>query len=196
MKRDDQRALDGPAVLIPVKAFEDAKVRLSAALPADERRRLARSLAEGVVAAAAPLPVWVACDDDAVQRWARALGAEIAWTPGLGLNGAVQAGMAMLAAAGATEAIVAHADLPLPGELAALAGFDGITIVPDRRDDGTNVLCVPCSTAFEFSYGAGSFHRHVEVARGTGVPFRVLRSAALSWDIDIPADLRDFAARP
>ena len=54
------------AVLIPVKAFADAKVRLEKVLDADARSALARRMAETVVAAAAPLPVTVVCDDDEV----------------------------------------------------------------------------------------------------------------------------------
>ena len=52
------------AVLIPVKRFDHAKGRLGTLLSTAERVRLARWLAEQVVAAARPLPVFIACDDD------------------------------------------------------------------------------------------------------------------------------------
>ena len=81
----------GPvAVLVPVKAFADAKLRLAPALPAPERSRLARAMATHVLAAARPLPVAVVCDDPAVADWARHEGALVVWEPGRGLNGAVQ----------------------------------------------------------------------------------------------------------
>ena len=66
------------AVLVPVKAFRDAKGRLSEALSPQERAELSRSMAATVVQAAAPLPVWIVCDDDDVAEWAdrgRRLGA-------------------------------------------------------------------------------------------------------------------------
>ena len=51
------------AVVIPVKAFAAAKVRLASALTPPERAALARSMAEQVVAAAGTLPVTVVCAD-------------------------------------------------------------------------------------------------------------------------------------
>src|SRR5687767_11462041 len=83
----DCTVVTGAVVLIPVKAFGAAKLRLAPALDAEERIALARSMAGRVVASAAPLPVAVACDDEEVAAWARALGATVVWTPGLGLNG-------------------------------------------------------------------------------------------------------------
>lgn len=176
-------------VLVPVKSFVHAKIRLAAALPPDERAALARRMGERVIAAAAPLPVSVVCDDEDVAAWAAAHGASVIWQPGVGLNGAVAAGVDALADVGAIEVIVAHADLPLADDLAHLAGFAGVTLVPDRRDDGTNVLCVPTRAGFEFGYGAGSFQRHRTECDRLALPYRVLRDPRLSWDVDVPADL-------
>lgn len=179
------------AVLVPVKAFAAAKVRLAPALSAASRVALARSMAARVLAAAAPLPVRVACDDDEVAEWARALGASVEWTPGLGLNGAVQQGFASLGAEGFELVIVAHADLPRAVALDRLVGAAGVvTLVPDRRDDGTNVLAVPTSaTGFTFAYGAGSFARHLAEAARLGLETRVERFPELQWDVDLPDDL-------
>ena len=47
------------AVLIPVKAFSDAKARLADALDPAERAALSESMATTVVRAAAPLAVWI-----------------------------------------------------------------------------------------------------------------------------------------
>jgi 2-phospho-L-lactate guanylyltransferase len=62
-------------------------------------------------------------------------------------------------------------------------------VVPDRRDDGTNVVCVPTGLRFVFSYGPGSFARHRAEADRLRVPYRVLRDPRLGWDVDVPADL-------
>lgn len=182
------------AVLVPVKAFGDAKQRLAPALDPPARAHLARAMAEHVLAAAAPLPVAVVCDDPSVATWAATHGARIVWTPGLGLNGAVAAGVAALAADGADRVIVAHADLPLAGPLAWLAGFPGVTLVPDHRDDGTNVACVPAASGFRFAYGPGSFRRHGAEARRLGLPLRVVRDRLLGHDVDLPADLAALPA--
>ncbi|HUF33077.1 MAG TPA: 2-phospho-L-lactate guanylyltransferase [Acidimicrobiales bacterium] len=181
-----------PAALVPIKAFAEAKLRLAPGLDAAERGDLARRMAATVLAAAEPLPVTVVCDDEEVADWAASHGAQIAWTPGLGLNGAVTAGAAVLAAAGWSRVVVAHADLPLarPGSLARLASLDGeVILVPDRHDGGTNVAVVPPGAGFTFSYGAGSFGRHRAEAARLRLRTAVVRAPELMWDVDLPADL-------
>jgi 2-phospho-L-lactate guanylyltransferase len=177
------------AVVVPVKAFTAAKVRLAGALDPAERADLARRMAEVVLAAAAPLPTIVVCDDDDVRRWAEAAGAGVVWCPGRGLNGAVADGVAALGVDGVPMAVVAHADLPLATRLDWLAEFPGVTLVPDRRFDGTNVLAVPTDVGFRFSYGAGSFARHRTEAKQRDLPARIVRDDRLAWDVDLPADL-------
>ena len=132
-------------------------------------------MAEIVLLAAAPLPVVVVCDDDEVRSWAERSGARVVWCPGRGLNGAVADGVAALAADGVERAVVAHADLPLATRLAWVADFDGVTLVPDRRLDGTNVVGVPTGAGFAFAYGAGSFGRHRAEAARLGLPVRIVR---------------------
>jgi 2-phospho-L-lactate guanylyltransferase len=168
------------AVLVPVKAFHEAKVRLAPALDGPTRAGLAP---------ARPLPVHVVCDDDRVAAWAAEHGASVLWKPGRGLNGAVNEGLADLAEVGFTRAIVAHADLPHALELAWVADGPGVTLVPDRHDDGTNVAAVPTTSGFTFAYGPGSFARHVAEADRLGLEVRIVREPRLGWDVDVPADL-------
>lgn len=185
----------GPvAVLLPVKAFGEAKLRLAPALDPVHRAELARAMATHVVTAAAPLPTAVVCDDAGVAAWARDLGALVIWEPERGLNRAVEAGVARLAAAGAGRVIVAHSDLPQSGRLEWVARFAGVTLVPDHRDNGTNVICVPGDARFTFSYGPGSFTRHGAEAHRLGLPLRVVREPSLSHDVDLPADLFAYLA--
>ncbi len=181
-------------MLVPVKAFAHAKVRLAPALDEAARAELSRRMAERVLAAARPLPVAVVCDDPEVARWAAEHGATVISEPGRGLNGAVTIGVEQLAEAGYAQVIVAHADLPLARSFAWLADLDGITLVPDRHDDGTNVVCLPATCGFEFSYGTGSFARHVAAAVRLGLAPRVLREPSLGWDVDVPADLTGLTA--
>lgn len=176
-------------VLIPVKSFAEAKVRLAPALDPERRATLARHMAEVVIRAAAPLPVAVVCDDPIVAEWANSRGAEVYWRPQRGLNAAVADGVERYAQRGFARVIVAHADLPLADRLAWVAEFDGVTLIPDRRDDGTNVIAVPTGTGFRFQYGAGSFLKHLAEAERLGLPVRVRRERRLGWDIDHPADL-------
>lgn len=177
------------AVVVPVKAFHAAKVRLAPALSPAARAVLARQMATSVVAAAGDIPVTVVCDDETVRAWALGIGASVRWTPGLGLDGAVQAGVARCAASGADRVVVAHADLPLATGLDHVVGRAGVVVVPDRRDDGTNVITVPARSGFRFSYGPGSFARHRAEAARLGLDVEVRTDVALGWDVDVPDDL-------
>ena len=79
---------------------------------------------------------------------------------------------------GVDRVVVAHADLPLATELAWLADFDGVTLVPDRHLDGTNVACVPADAGFRFAYGAGSFSGHRAEAARLGLVARLVPTCA------------------
>lgn len=177
------------AVIVPIKAFGRAKERLAGVLSPDERAALARNMAQRVLAAARPLPVFVVCDDPEVARWAHGLGAAVVDSPGLGLNGAVARAYESVGANGYSRAIVAHGDLPLATQLGWLADVEGIVLVPDRRRDGTNVISVPTGCGFRFSYGPGSLLRHEHEAGATGLSWAVVEDARLAWDVDLPADI-------
>jgi len=176
-------------VLVPVKAFADAKARLGVVLGAAERERLARWMSAKVLAAAGELPTYVACDDETVAAWASEHGASVLWHPGVGLNAAVNNSVADLRAAGVTDVIVAHGDLPRAHSLATLAERGTVTLVPDRHCDGTNVIALPTDTPFQFAYGPGSFQRHLDSAIADGLSVRVRRDPLLALDIDTPSDL-------
>jgi 2-phospho-L-lactate guanylyltransferase len=181
--------LGAHAVLVPVKAFGQAKRRMASTLSPTERRSLARQLAEGVLTGAAPLPVAVVCDDREVADWARERRALVVWEPGRGLNGAVEEGVRRLADLGVTRVTVAHADLPFAAGLGALSCHEGVLLVPDRHGDGTNVISVPSRCSFRFSYGPGSFERHRAQGEAAGLTVRVLEHPRWSVDLDWPADL-------
>lgn len=177
------------ALLAPIKRFDDAKGRLAPVLDAGQRARLARHLAGGVLAAARTAATFVACDDESVAEWAERAGAEVLWTPGLGLNGAVDHGSRTIAGKGFDVVVVAHGDLPRPEGLLSIASPGTLTLVPDRRGDGTNVMAIPLDdTELPVAqYGPGSFRRHLAAASGRLLEVRF--DSALSLDIDTPPDL-------
>jgi len=179
----------GAVVVVPVKAFAHAKMRLAPVLRPEQRAALARKMAEHVLKVAAPLPVVVVCDDEEVAAWARGQGARPLLEPGLGLNGAVNAATNQLGAEGYTRLVVAHADLPLASDLPRLAEVQGIALVPDRRAEGTNVISLPAGCGFRFTYGPGSFLRHKQEALRTGLPWRVVHDPGMAWDVDFPSDM-------
>jgi len=173
----------------------DAKERLATVLDPDQRRSLAKELAAGVLEATKIANTAVVCDDDEVATWADQRGASVIWAPGKGLNGAVAAGVHRLKTRGYERITVVHADLPFPERLRSLPHVDGVLLVPDRRRDGTNVLGIPASAPFTFSYGRASFARHCEEATRMGLTTEVVNDDELSIDVDLPEDLAEMRAR-
>lgn len=193
------------AVVVPIRSFDGALSRLAGVLDRPRRRDLMRELAGRVVAAGRPHPVHVVTSDPEVAEWAGAVGAAAirVGEPGpgpvkrpaavaeggeTGLTASVTAAVERLAAAGVQRAVVAHADLPLVESLEAAVG-PGLTIAPDQRRDGSNVVCVPAAAGFRFAYGPGSFERHLAEAGRLGLPVTVVDDPALAWDLDHPEDL-------
>jgi len=137
-------------VLIPLKAFNVAKLRLAEVMTEDERVELAKRMAEIVVEAAKPLPVAIVCDDEDVAAWALTQETKVIWADRPGLNNAVQIGVNALTEQGVEKVIIAHGDLPKAIRLSHCADFNGITFVPDRHKDGTPVLVIPTRLDFNF----------------------------------------------
>ena len=176
------------AVVVPIRSFDGALSRLETVLGRSGCRELMRRMASRVVAAAGDMPVHVATDDAEVAAWASGLGATVEPVGRPGLSTAVSVAVDRLAAAGVERAVVAHADLALARSLRPAVG-PGLVIAPDRRRDGSNVLCVPTAAGFGFSYGPGSFGRHTAEAVRVGLDVTVVDDETLATDIDHPEDL-------
>ena len=183
---------------MPVKSFREAKHRLeSVSWPhGNEHAQLAQELAAIVLAAAGDLEPFVACDDGEVADWVVLHGATVLWTPGLGLSGAVNTGVAYLAGAGFETVVVAHADLPLVTTFEGFGADGEVTLAPDWRDDGTNVAAIPARAGFRFAYGSASFARHQAEAARLSLPLSIVRDERLGSDVDLPSDLHLVTTAP
>jgi 2-phospho-L-lactate guanylyltransferase len=183
-----------PLVAVPLKAFTTAKGRLAGALAPGERARLMQESALRVIraAAGAGAAVAVVTPEPAVAEWADRHGADvIAEPPGGGLDGAAAAAAGSAAAAGVVWCI-AHGDLPLltAGEVEAILSAAGTaTVLAPSRTGGTNLAAG--RQPMVFSYGPGSFRRHLPAAPQ---PVRVHLTAATAIDLDTPDDLAAAAA--
>jgi 2-phospho-L-lactate/phosphoenolpyruvate guanylyltransferase len=184
-------------LVIPVKSFALAKQRLSTVLSGADRAALGRELATRLVTANRSLNPLIVSDSDDVASWADSMEVRFVREPRPGLNQAVSTAHKTLRTDGATTMVVAHSDLAVATSLHWVAEFPGISLVPDRRNEGTNVIALPTEIEFEFAYGPGSFARHYRTARHTGLPVRVVSDRASGADVDSPTDLRllrsDFA---
>jgi 2-phospho-L-lactate guanylyltransferase len=181
------------AVVVPIKSFRLAKERLATRLSRPEREALAMAMASRVVAAAAPLPVFVATEDPEVADWAAERGAHALLTASTGLNPSVTEAVQVAAAHGFGCVVIAHSDLPLARSFSHLVPDahrrSEVVVVPDRHRDGTNVFVTPTQPAPVFAYGPASLHRHVYTAARAGHSVRVVVDDELGWDIDHPEDL-------
>ncbi len=179
-------------VAIPVKSFSVAKARLAAVLGAETRAMLGRALADHTVAvtsAAGAEPVVVAGDEE-VLAWARRRDvATITSPPGLDA-----AARAALRDSGTRPWAVLHADLPLLGPADLVEPFAAVAagraVLAPSSDGGTSLL----AGAPTFSYGPGSFHRHLALLRHLD-PLVVARPGLL-LDLDGPADLAAAVRHP
>lgn len=179
-----------PVAIVPIRSFRLGKSRLAPHMSEDERHALARALADRVTeaAAAAGLSPLVVTSDPEVAEWAAAAGLPVVPDPGGGLDAACRSGVV---AAGVRRWVVIHSDLPLiaADDLRTVADemAAGRDVIAPSSDGGTSVLS--SSRHIEFSYGPGSFHRHL--AR-LDDPVIVAR-AGLLHDLDTARDFRSAA---
>ena len=185
------------AVVIPIKAFEQAKDRLSSVLSAEQRILLARATALGVLESVRGASVFVICDNPEVSQWATSHGATVVHQSQPGLNVAAHEGIS--AAREYERVMIVHSDLPLPRRLRELlsstVASNTVTIVPDRHRDGTNVLIIPQGVGFTCHYGAKSFEAHTAEATKLGLPLQIVEDDELALDIDTPDDLNALPTR-
>lgn len=174
---------------VPVKSFSAAKMRLSAAIPADARIALSQEMARrtcGLLAEVGAGPLVLAADTE-VARWARTQAYEFVLDEGLGLS---QAAAAVVEFASGQPWLLLHADLPLlDSEVVAklsAALEDGQSVIAPSRDGGTPALGASLET-FDFGYGPSSFHRHLR--RLASSDPKVLVDPRLAIDLDDPSDL-------
>ncbi len=187
-------------LVIPVKSFSRAKMRLTKQLDDGARAALAQKMAENVVQAAGTFQVMIASDGEETAKWAETLGLEIIDCEGLDLNASIEKAAQFLASQH-SGVIVAHGDLPKASTKSFLAVLNAgnkqqMVIVPDRHLLGTNVLYVPlkggAEKGFTFQYGPGSFEKHQMEAERLGLGCLVLKEADLMLDIDTPEDLDEL----
>lgn len=197
-------------VLLPLKEFAAAKQRLAGVLSPTERARLFQAMVEDVLFAISGHPDVddvVICSSDPAAAWL-ACYYEVNYLPeihnGQGLNGAVEAAVRQFAADGLDDVLIVHGDLPLLGGtdiatlLAAHRAQPGaaVTIAPDRRRLGTNLMAWRRLDGFAAHYGQDSFQRHCQQARRMGAAVTVCELPGGGCDIDEPEDLLLLLRRP
>jgi 2-phospho-L-lactate guanylyltransferase len=160
--------------------------RLAEALSTEERFALMRRLAERTCTAIAEAgaSVVIVTGDDEVRSWASESGFGLVDEPDPpGLDAAAAAGLDTVRG----PWMVVHADLPAiaPEDIdAAVALLGGRSVLAPSHDGGTSLIA-GSTAAFPFSYGVGSFHRHLAAVPDAAVLIR----PGLALDLDRPSDL-------
>lgn len=187
--------------IVPLKALDQAKGRLSPGLDAAARRDLATRMLGHVVrachSAVSVSRVVVVAGDRAGVELARAAGADTLLQPLAGLRAALDLADAELADAEAT--LVVAADLPLivPGDLdevVAAAGEGPAVVVAPTSDGGTGALLRRPAGVVATAYGPGSAAAHLALAQAAGVRAVRLDNPRLAMDIDTPEQLATWRA--
>lgn len=188
------------ALIVPVRGFDDAKSRLSSVLNPSQRRALAQNCARGVLTRTASCSRFVVCDNNEVAQWAVSCDATPIRVTSQGLNASLTESIPLISHHSLIDLfLISHADLPLSEPLdqiiESLQTNDhetSIIICPDRHHDGTNVLGIPAALigSWKFQYGQGSFAQHLQQAKATHLPIRVIEDHQIGLDIDTADDLQ------
>lgn len=187
-----------PVVAVPIKPFHAAKDRLAESLSPVRRRRLSMALAEHTVEAVcgSGAAVLVLAATQEVAQWAESLGVPTLTEGCDSLNQASSSAIAHIDAQSGW--VILHADLPLlePRHLRPAIEHikAGRWVIAASCDGGTNLFGGPACSFFEFSYGPGSFHRHL--ARIGRLDPLILQSIELALDLDHPSDLAAARSHP
>ncbi|MBL8154695.1 MAG: 2-phospho-L-lactate guanylyltransferase [Anaerolineae bacterium] len=193
----------GVWVIIPVKPLDRAKSRLAQVLSPEDRRRLAERMFHHVLKAVRDVPqlmgTLVISRDSKVLAIARDYGARTVQESGTPeLNSALMRATQVVARWKASAVFILPADLPLVSSedirsmISMGNGDSAMVIATDQQGDGTNAMFIRPPGLIGYSYGPGSFRRHIEMAQQTGVKPVVYSSERLSLDIDVPDDLKSY----
>lgn len=197
------------AVLIAAKQLAFAKTRLAGALPVSaERIALAEAMFRDVLGAAMSARladrVAVVTSDPLLLS----LGSEAGALPideeyPRGLNVAVRMASAQLAREGAETVCTVLSDVPLvTGEdidavFAAMPQDErSVVLVPSRDFSGTNLIARRPPEIISTQFGNLSLVRHLDDCRQRAIPCEIVRLQRPALDLDVPADLIEFARIP
>ena len=187
-----------PLIAVPCKSLAFGKSRLAGLLDQPERESLCRGLLANTLRLAAEVAgknnVRLVSSDAEAKQIAAAQEIATDATNWPDLNAALSGVRQHVLTSGAwTELLVLPIDIPLATKesLRTVIADDAVvTIVPDGRESGTNVLKLrePSLREFQFAYGDHSFKVHGDAAIKNGWKLSIHRLEDLSFDIDNPED--------
>ena len=192
--------------IVPVKALDQAKSRLSAVLTQALRLNLSREMLAHTIQVLSEVPqverTMVVSADPEVLALAKQMGAQVLGEWGApSLNGALKQAVELAERSGVTAVLVLPADLPLiqGSDVQALIDAENdppaVVIAPDRKREGTNALLLAPPGTLEFAFGPDSFGRHRRRAADSGARIEIVDLPTLGLDLDTPEDLAIYQHR-
>lgn len=186
-------------VIVPVKPLRRSKSKLTNILSEDDRAILNLKMYENTMKVLKdikiPHQVLVVSKDSSVLSIARSYNAKTLQEDGdSGLNVALKKAIQVIKAYAAQSVLILPADLPfvtkedIEGVMEYSIGYSFMLISPDRKMSGTNLLFMSPPDLIEFSYGPGSFERHVRQAQSQNAHLEVRKFESAELDIDSPED--------
>lgn len=183
-------------IVIPSRAPERGKTRLSPILAPVERRAFSRECLRHVIKVArgiaGPRHTIVVSRSGESLGLARRLGVQARKELRRGLNTAVRQAVDLAKRNGAMGVLVLPADLPLLAArdvacvIGPVARRRGIALAPDHARTGTNALALRPPGRFRFQFGPASFDKHRSQARRLRVRIHVIERIGLASDVDMP----------
>ncbi len=157
------------------------------------------ALAEDLIAETPLPPMYGSDGGPAHAPWASAR-SRVETGPELQLNAALTQAASYVVARGASAVLILPTDMPTltvqdVQAMASPRGREPQIIIAPSRDGGTNALFLQPAQAIPFAFGRGSFRRHQRLAEEADIPVRVVESASLAFDVDLPEDY-DRASDP
>jgi 2-phospho-L-lactate guanylyltransferase len=188
------------AIVIPVKAFANAKSRLAGYLEPKESAELARAFCLDLFATIAKVrgvdAVFVISNESCALGWAKQNGWNaLTETQQLSEAASVDFVCHHCETLGMNALLRIPTDIPLLRSedveeiFAALDEAPSCVMVPSRDGTGTNALLRSPPRTFPSFFGKDSLARHREAARAAGVTVRIIRNPRIELDVDEPGDL-------
>jgi 2-phospho-L-lactate/phosphoenolpyruvate guanylyltransferase len=199
MSEQDLNTAQPPAccALIPLKRRGHSKSRLAGVLASAEREQLVQAMFTHVLGAVRASRSVTRVAILSPDLPAALVGMQLCRDEGRGLNLELRAAHAQLRTLGIRQLLILPADLPTlsAADIDALVcsgQASGFALAPDGSGDGTNGLYLGDVEEFGFQFGEGSGQKHLLEAQRLGLGRQVLRAPGFEFDVDLPADLRQW----
>jgi 2-phospho-L-lactate guanylyltransferase len=192
--------------IVPVKALNKSKIRLSPLLSSKERKDLTVAMLKDVLLALSKArlveSVTVVGADRKLRRIANKFGAEFVWEARRrGLNMALMLGIKHAHKRGKAAVLIMHADLPSVtwrdvDKFLKLSEDYSVAIGPSKDASGTNALLLERTDVIRPAFGKNSYKKHRTLAKTKHLRCKVIQLEGIAFDIDEPVDLLRLMASP